>query len=117
MKTKNTKETAKTAKVVKLEKANKKEQKTAKAQVLKEVKAKEKVSLLEKVISNREVKYLYPADTVDTLSRKKWRQGVRNKLKKYERNLYKLQQENDKAAFEKEQKAYLKYKATVVKIA
>lgn len=51
-------------------------------QVIKEVKKQNKANLIEEVISNREVKYIYPADCQDTLSRKKWRQKVRNEIKR-----------------------------------
>lgn len=51
-------------------------------QVIKEVKKQNKANLVEEVISNREVKYIYPVDCQDTLSRKKWRQKVRNEIKR-----------------------------------
>lgn len=46
------------------------------------VKPRNKANLVEQVISNRAVKYLYPADIVDTLSRKAWRQKTRDELNK-----------------------------------
>ena len=46
-----------------------KETKAAKA-TAKEVAKQQKVALVEKVVANREVKYIYPEDVTDTLSRK-----------------------------------------------
>jgi hypothetical protein len=43
---------------------------------------------IEQVVeSNRQIKYKYPEDLTDTVKRKKFRQIVRNKLRKYEREL------------------------------
>ena len=46
--------------------------KSKKEETIKEVKQQQKPSIIEQVISNREVKYVYPEDVVDTLARKKW---------------------------------------------
>lgn len=53
-------------------------------------------ALVEKVISNREVKYQYPEDCEDTLSRKAFRQKVRNKIHQMERELFKISDRDSK---------------------
>lgn len=65
----------------KKDKKKKKASKKAKAAeaTAKEVAKQQKVALVEKVVANREVKYIYPEDVTDTLSRKTWRQKTRNK--------------------------------------
>lgn len=82
---------------------------TPKQKIIKETKAKATVNLVEEVISNREVKYIYPEDCVDTLSRKKHRQQVRNKLHQFEREMFNLQA-TDQKAFKAKQKEYEAYK-------
>lgn len=81
---------------------------------IQEVTKQQKVSIAEKVISTRDVKYLYPENIVDQLARKKWRQEVRNKYHKLEREVFKFQDKNSQ-----EYKAALKefetYKAQVLK--
>lgn len=81
---------------------------------IQEVTKQQAVSIAEKVISTRDVKYLYPADIQDQLARKKWRQAVRNKYHALEREVFKFQDKNSK-----EYKAALKefeaYKAEVLK--
>lgn len=80
----------------------------------KEVAKQQKVAILEEVISQREVKYIYPEDVVDTLSRKKWRQATRNELHKLEREMHRISDQNSKEykaakkAFEDFQKKVLK---------
>ena len=81
---------------------------------IQEVTKQQAVSIAEKVVSTRDVKYLYPADIQDQLARKKWRQAVRNKYHALEREVFKFQDKNSK-----EYKAALKefeaYKAEVLK--
>ena len=81
---------------------------------IQEVTKQQAASIAEKVISTRDVKYLYPADIQDQLARKKWRQAVRNKYHALEREVFKFQDKNSK-----EYKAALKefeaYKAEVLK--
>ena len=81
---------------------------------IQEVTKQQAVSISEKVVSTRDVKYLYPADIQDQLARKKWRQAVRNKYHALEREVFKFQDKNSK-----EYKAALKefeaYKAEVLK--
>ena len=85
-----------------------------KENTIKEVAKQQKASIAEKVISTRDVKYIYPADVVDQLARKKWRQAVRNKYHALEREVFKFQDKNSK-----EYKAAIKefeaYKAEVLK--
>ena len=85
-----------------------------KESTIQEVTKQQAASIAEKVISTRDVKYLYPADIKDQLARKKWRQAVRNKYHALEREVFKFQDKNSK-----EYKAALKefeaYKAEVLK--
>lgn len=92
------------------------EKKTVKAKktVAKEVDQINKATLIEKVVSNREVKYIYPADVTDTLSRKSWRQKVRNKLKSLEMAMYRIKDQNSKE-FAKAKKEYEVYYNSVCK--
>lgn len=85
-----------------------------KAQVVKEVKEQQKPSIVEQVISNREVKYVYPADVVDTLARKKWRQQTRNELHRLELAMARIKDTNSKE-FKAAAKAYEDFKKRVLK--
>lgn len=85
-----------------------------KAQVVKEVKEQQKPSIIEQVISNREVKYVYPADVVDTLARKKWRQQTRNELHRLELAMARIKDQNSKE-FKAAAKAYEDFKKKVLK--
>lgn len=82
--------------------------------VLKEVKAQNEINLVEEVISKREVKYKYPKDCIDTLSRKKYRQQVRNKLHQLELEMYRIQDKQSKE-FKRKSKEYESYKKEVLK--
>lgn len=82
--------------------------------VLKEVKAQNEINLVEEVISKREVKYKYPEDCIDTLSRKKYRQQVRNKLHQLELEMYRIQDKQSKE-FKRKSKEYESYKKEVLK--
>lgn len=97
----------KIAKEVEIPKA--KEQK-----VIKEVEAQQKASLIEEVTAHREVKYLYPKDITDTLSRKKWRQQVRNKLLQLERVYFRISDQNSKE-YQEAKAAYDNYRSQVLK--
>lgn len=85
-----------------------------KEQVVKEVKEQQKPSIIEQVISNREVKYVYPADVVDTLARKKWRQQTRNELHRLEREMFRIKDQNSKE-YKKAAKAYEDFRNKVLK--
>lgn len=103
------------AKLVPLETKEKPVKKTSKkSEVVKEVKEQQKPSLIEKVISNREVKYIYPEDVVDTLAKKKWRQQTRNELHRLEREMFRIKDQNSKE-FKKASKEYEDFKKKVLK--
>lgn len=91
-----------------------KTQTSKKEQVVKEVKEQQKPSIIEQVISNREVKYVYPADVVDTLARKKWRQQTRNELHRLELAMARIKDQNSKE-FKAAAKAYEDFKKKVLK--
>lgn len=76
--------------------------------VNKQVKKTAEVNLMEEVVSKREVKYIYPADVTDTLARKKWRQQVRNEIKKLKLAMAEIEDRNSKE-FKKREKEYLTY--------
>lgn len=88
--------------------------KKKKEQVVKEVKEQQKPSIIEQVISNREVKYVYPEDVVDTLARKKWRQQTRNELHRLELAMARIKDTNSKE-FKAAAKAYDDFKKKVLK--
>lgn len=103
------------AELVPLETKEKPVKKTSKkSEVVKEVKEQQKPSLIEKVISNREVKYIYPEDVVDTLAKKKWRQQTRNELHRLEREMFRIKDQNSKE-FKKASKEYEDFKKKVLK--
>lgn len=91
-----------------------KAKKAKKEQVVKEVKEQQKPSIIEQVISNREVKYVYPADVVDTLARKKWRQQTRNELHRLELAMARIKDQNSKE-FKAAAKAYGDFRKKVLK--
>lgn len=92
----------------------KKVKKTKKEKLVDKTKKKVEANLVEEVVTKREVKYIYPADCEDTLSRKKFRQQVRNKI--YQLELAMLRIENqDSKEFKKAKKEYLEYKNQFVK--
>lgn len=86
-----------------------------KEEVVKEVAKQQKPNIIEQVISNREVKYIYPEDVVDTLSRKKWRQQTRNELRKLEREMLRIQDHNSKE-YKSAQNKYITFQKKVLKI-
>lgn len=88
--------------------------KSKKEQVIKEVEKQQKPSIIEKVISNREVKYVYPKDVTDTLARKKWRQQTRNELHRLEREMFRIKDQNSQE-FKKAAKAYENFRNKVLK--
>jgi len=88
--------------------------KSKKSEVVKDVEKQQKPSIIEKVISNREVKYVYPEDVTDTLARKKWRQQTRNELHRLEREMFRIKDQNSKE-YKKAAKAYEDFKNKVLK--
>lgn len=97
----------KTSKAVKLPAAKKET-------TIQEVTKQQEASIAEKVVSTRDVKYLYPADIQDQLARKKWRQAVRNKYHALERECYKFQDQNSKE-YKEALKVFETFKAEVLK--
>lgn len=115
-KPKETKETkAKEEPKAKLVKTTTKKASTKKEEVVKEVAKQQKPNIIEQVISNREVKYIYPDDVTDTLSRKKWRQQTRNELRKLEREMLRIQDHNSKE-YKSAQNKYITFQKKVLKV-
>ncbi len=105
---------------LKAEKKEKKASKTkasnspAKAKAKKETKKAAEASLVEEVISKREVKYIYPEDCQDTLSRKTFRQKVRHQLHKLELEMLRIENKNSKE-YKAKEKEYREYRSQYVK--
>lgn len=115
-KPKETKESkAKEEPKAKLVKTTTKKASTKKEEVVKEVAKQQKPNIVEQVISNREVKYIYPDDVTDTLSRKKWRQQTRNELRKLEREMLRIQDHNSKE-YKSAQNKYITFQKKVLKV-
>lgn len=115
-KPKETKESkAKEEPKAKLVKTTTKKASTKKEEVVKEVAKQQKPNIIEQVISNREVKYIYPDDVTDTLSRKKWRQQTRNELRKLERGMLRIQDHNSKE-YKSAQNKYITFQKKVLKV-
>ena len=115
-KPKETKESkAKEEPKAKLVKTTTKKASTKKEEVVKEVAKQQKPNIIEQVISNREVKYIYPDDITDTLSRKKWRQQTRNELRKLERKMLRIQDHNSKE-YKSAQNKYITFQKKVLKV-
>lgn len=115
-KPKETKESkAKEEPKAKLVKTTTKKASTKKEKVVKEVAKQQKPNIIKQVISNREVKYIYPDDVTDTLSRKKWRQQTRNELRKLERKMLRIQDHNSKE-YKSAQNKYIIFQKKVLKV-
>lgn len=115
-KPKETKESkAKEEPKAKLVKTTTKKASTKKEEVVKEVAKQQKPNIIEQVISNREVKYIYPDYITDTLSRKKWRQQTRNELRKLEREMLRIQDHNSKE-YKSAQNKYITFQKKVLKV-
>lgn len=99
----------------KLVKTTTKKASTKKEEVVKEVAKQQKPNIIEQVISNREVKYIYPDDVTDSLSRKKWRQQTRNELRKLEREMLRIQDHNSKE-YKSAQNKYITFQKKVLKV-
>lgn len=111
---KESKEAAKEFSKAKLVELKSKGKKSKKEETIKEVKQQQKPSIIEQVISNREVKYVYPEDITDTLARKKWRQQTRNELHRLEREMFRIKDQNSKE-FKNAAKKYEDFKKKVLK--
>lgn len=94
--------------------SEKKVKKTKKEKLVDKTKKKVEANLVEEVVTKREVKYIYPADCEDTLSRKKFRQQVRNKIHQLELAMLRIENQDSKE-FKKAKKEYLEYKKQFVK--
>lgn len=94
--------------------SEKKVKKTKKEKLVDKTKKKVEANLVEEVVTKREVKYIYPADCEDTLSRKKFRQQVRNKIHQLELAMLRIENQDSKK-FKKAKKEYLEYKNQFVK--
>lgn len=115
-KPKETKESkAKEEPKAKLVKTTTKKASTKKEEVVKEVAKQQRPNIIEQVISNREVKYIYPDGVTDTLSRKKWRQQTRNELRKLEREMLRIQDHNSKE-YKSAQNKYITFQKKVLKV-
>lgn len=115
-KPKETKESkAKEEPKAKLVKTTTKKASTKKEEVVKEVAKQQKPNIIEQVISNREVKYIYPDDVTNTLSRKKWRQQTRNELRKLEREMLRIRDHNSKE-YKSAQNKYITFQKKVLKV-
>lgn len=108
------KEAAKEFSKAKLVELKSKGKKSKKEETIKEVKQQQSPSIIEQVISNREVKYVYPSDITDTLARKKWRQQTRNELHRLEREMFRIKDQNSKE-FKDAAKKYENFKKKVLK--
>jgi hypothetical protein len=79
-----------------------------------DVTSRNETNLLETVISNRKIKYKYPEGIEDTLSRKSWRQQVRNQLEKLELDMLRIKDQDGKE-YKKAKKAYEDYYKSILK--
>lgn len=89
--------------------------KKKKDKVVKEVAKKQESSIVEEVVAHRDVKYIYPEDITDTVSRKKWRQEVRNKYRALEREMNKFIMDQKSKDYKKAKKAFDDYAKEVLK--
>ena len=96
------------------EASEKKVKKTKKEKLVDKTKKKVESNLVEEVVTKREVKYIYPEDCEDTLSRKKFRQQVRNKIHHLQLAMLRIEDQNSKE-FKKTMKEYREYKSQFVK--
>ena len=97
-----------------IEEKTQKVKKTKKEKLVDKTKKKVEANLIEEVVTKREVKYIYPADCEDTLSRKKFRQQVRNKIHQLELAMLRIENQDSKE-YKKAKKEYLEYKNQFVK--
>lgn len=105
----------KAEKVEKSKEALKKgKKKSKKDKLISKTQEKVEANLVEEVVTKREVKYIYPADCEDTLSRKKFRQQVRNKIHQLELAMLRIENQDSKE-YKKAKKEYLEYKNQFVK--
>ena len=60
----------------------------------------------QKVIVHRDLEYIYPKGCTDTVARKAFRQKVRNRIRKFDRDIAKLRSE-DRRIMKEERAAYI----------
>lgn len=101
-------------KAEKVEKSKEALKKSKKDKLISKTQEKVEANLVEEVVTKREVKYIYPADCEDTLSRKKFRQQVRNKIHQLMLAMLRIENQDSKE-YKKAKKEYLKYKNQFVK--
>lgn len=101
-------------KAEKVEKSKEALKKSKKDKLISKTQEKVEANLVEEVVTKREVKYIYPADCEDTLSRKKFRQQVRNKIHQLELAMLRIENQDSKE-YKKAKKEYLEYKNQFVK--
>ena len=107
------KEAKKEAKAKVSAKAEKKEKASKKEKLTKKLALQQAVEIVEKVAKERVVKYKYPEDVTDSLSRKTWRQKVRSKLSQLELAKSRIEDQNSKE-FKEALKAYKTYCSEVL---
>lgn len=107
------KEAKKEAKAKDSAKAEKKEKASKKEKLTKKLALQQAVEIVEKVAKERVVKYKYPEDVTDSLSRKTWRQKVRSKLRQLELAKSRIEDQNSKE-FKEALKAYKNYCSEVL---
>lgn len=104
-KTKDTTNTGKKTLDITKVKSQVADKKSKKATDLNKKNVKESVA---EVKSQRVVKWIWPTDITDTISRKSWRQKMRGKIRTMERNIAKMEEGKEKAAAVKELSAIRK---------
>lgn len=107
------KEAKKEAKAKTSAKEAKKEKASKKEKLTKKLALQQAVEIVEKVAKERVVKYKYPEDVTDSLSRKTWRQKVRSKLRQLELAKSRIEDQNSKE-FKEALKAYKNYCSEVL---
>lgn len=94
-------------------KAEKPEKPSKKDKLTKKIALQQAVEIVQKVAKERVVKYKYPEDVKDSLSRKTWRQKVRSKLRQLELAKARIEDQNSKE-FKKALKEYEAYSSEVL---
>jgi hypothetical protein len=61
--------------------------------------------VIQQTIVNRELKWLYPDDVTDTLTRKSWRQKARNEIQRLEKRIFNLMNAEGEITQENKKKA------------
>ena len=107
------KEAKKEAEAKTSSKEAKKEKASKKEKLTKKLALQQAVEIVEKVAKERVVKYKYPEDVTDSLSRKTWRQKVRSKLRQLELAKSRIEDQNSKE-FKEALKAYKNYCSEVL---